>query len=327
MKIVVDAMGGDHAPEAVVKGCLQAAEDLHVEIVLVGDEAQIRPLVPEQTHGITIVHASEVISCDDDPAESIRTKKDSSIVKGMRLVAEDAGDAFVSAGSSGAVISGATLLVKRIPGIRRVALATVLPSAHKPTLLLDCGANADCTTEFMEQFALMGSLYARSVMHVENPEVALLNNGAEEGKGSELYRQSYQLLKALPIRFIGNIEARHVLQGKADVVVADGFAGNVFLKCVEGTAIYLSGLLKAMFMRNAVSKLCAALLSGGLRDFKRRFDYTEYGGAPVLGARKVVIKAHGSSNAKAVYHAIRQAKQFVEADFVGAIRKNLEKKS
>lgn len=326
INIVVDAMGGDNAPLSIVEGCVKAVKDFDIKITLVGDESVVRPCLGDYSGDrIEIVHAPDVISCDDDPAKSIRYKKDSSIVVGMNLVAEGKGDAFVSAGSSGAVVSGATLIIKRIHGIRRVAIGTVFPSANKPTLVMDCGANADCTPEFLQQFAIMGNAYMNSVYGVEEPVVALLNNGAEEHKGSLLYKETHQLLKETPVNFYGNIEARDILKGIADVVVVDGFAGNVLLKTTEGTASYFSKLLKDMLSKNIVSKLAALVLMSGIKNMKKAFDYTEHGGAPILGSKNVVIKAHGSSNAKAFYNAIRQAKLFVENKVIDSINNNLQK--
>lgn len=327
VNIVVDAMGGDNAPSAVVKGCIDAAEKFDVKLTLVGDEEKISACLGSYSNDkISVVNATEVIDCDDDPVKSIRSKKDSSIVVGMRLVADKKADAFVSAGSTGAVVSGATLIIKRIPGVRRVAIGTVIPSENKPTLLLDCGANADSTSEYLGQFATMGTAYMKAVMGVSNPTVALLNNGAEEHKGSALYKESHSLLKKMSsINFIGNIEARYVLTGAADVVVADGFSGNVFLKAVEGTASMFSKKLKGALTKNIFTKLCALGLMGGISDMKKSFDYTEHGGAPVLGAKNVVIKAHGSSNAKAFCNAILQAKRFTENNVVDLIADNLQK--
>lgn len=320
MKIIVDAMGGDNAPKAVVDGAVMAAEKLGVEIILVGDTTKFNAPDNEK---ITVVHAPDVIDCDDDPARSIRTKKESSIVVGLNMLAQKQADAFVSAGSTGAVISGATLIVKRIRGIRRAAIGTVLPTATGCTLLMDTGANADCTEEFLQQFAVMGNAYAKAVLGIDNPRIGLLNNGAEETKGSEVVKNTYQLLKKMPINFIGNVEARDVLNGVTDVLVADGFAGNVFLKAVEGTAKYFSGILKSMLTKNIITKICALLLSGGIKTMKDSFNADKHGGAPILGVDGVVIKAHGSSNAEAFYNAIRQASEFAEKDVVSIIKNNL----
>jgi len=229
----------------------------------------------------------------------------------------------VSAGSSGALVSGATLVVKRIKGIRRVAMAPLIPTNGKPTLLIDGGANADCTPEFLEQFAIMGSAYAKAVLGVEHPKVGLLNNGLEETKGNELVRESYNLISLLPINFVGNVEARDIPQGIVDVLVADGFSGNIFLKTMEGTAIYFSKNLKIILTRSILTKFCALLLSNGISALRKKFDYNEYGGAPILGANGVVIKAHGSSNSLAFFNAIRQAKKFTETNVIDAIKNSI----
>ena len=325
-RIVVDAMGGDNAPKAVVEGCIKAVNELDVKVILVGKEDLIKEQLADYNGDkISIVNAEDVISNDDDPAKAVRRKKESSVVVGMNLIADGQGDAFVSAGSTGAVVSGATLIIKRINGVRRVAIGSVFPTPLKPTLVLDCGANSDCTPEFLQQFAIMGDAYMKAVYGIENPTVGLLNNGAEEHKGSNLYKETYQLLKTMDINFIGNIEARDVFDCKADVVVADGFAGNIFLKTTEGNAGFFSKKMKSLFMKNIVTKICAVFLKNGIKDFKASFDYTEHGGAPILGSKKVVIKAHGSSNAKAFYNAIRQAKQFYENGVIEAINNKLQK--
>ncbi len=325
-RIVVDAMGGDNAPKAVVEGCIKAVNELDVKVILVGKEDLIKEQLADYNGDrISIVHAQDVISNDEDPAKAVRRKKESSVVVGMKLIADGQGDAFVSAGSTGAVVSGATLIIKRINGVRRVALGSIFPTPLKPTLVLDCGANSDCTPEFLQQFAIMGDAYMKAVYGIENPTVGLLNNGAEEHKGSNLYKETYQLLKTMEINFIGNIEARDVFDCKADVVVADGFAGNIFLKTTEGTAGFFSKKMKSLFMKNIVTKICALFLKNGIKEFKASFDYTEHGGAPVLGSKKVVIKAHGSSNAKAFYNAIRQAKHFYENGVIEAINNKLQK--
>ena len=323
MKIIVDAMGGDNAPEAIVKGSVMAAEKLGVEVVLVGDEAQIKSHLSGSGKNISIVHTTQVITCDDDPVKSIRSQKDSSVVVGMKMTADGQGDAFVSAGSTGAVISGATLIIKRIKGIRRVALAPILPSKGSPTLLIDCGANADCTVDFLTQFAVMGRAYAKAFMGVAEPKIGLLNNGAEASKGSELAKDAYKALDEMPINFIGNIEAREALNGVTDVLVTDGFTGNILLKSIEGTAKFMSVLMKEMFTKNIITKICAIILSKEIKNFKNNFSQDEYGGAPVLGASKVVIKAHGSAEEYAFYNAIRQAKVCVEQNLIAAIEQNI----
>ncbi|MEE1043518.1 MAG: phosphate acyltransferase PlsX [Clostridia bacterium] len=324
--IIVDAMGGDNAPKAVVDGCIKAVEDFGIKITLVGNEELVKACLGEYNGDkINIVNANDVITNDDDPAIAIRRKKESSIVVAMKLLADGVGDAFVSAGSTGAVVSGATLIVKRIDGVRRVAIGSVFPTPDKPTLVLDCGANSDCTSEFLQQFAIMGNAYMQAVYGIDNPTVALLNNGAEEHKGSTMYKETHQLLKNMDINFIGNIEGRDIFSSFADVVVADGFAGNIMLKTTEGTAAFFSGKLKEMFTSSLLTKICALILKKGIKKMKASFDYTEHGGAPILGAKKVVIKAHGSSNSKAFYNAIRQAKHFYENGVIESINNNLQK--
>ncbi|MBO7208751.1 MAG: phosphate acyltransferase PlsX [Clostridia bacterium] len=320
MKIIVDAMGGDNAPGEVVKGALMAVEKLGVEVILVGDKNKIE--MP-QNDKISLVHTEEVIDCDDDPVNSIRTKKDSSIVVGLKMLSEKQGDAFVSAGSTGAVISGATLIVKRIKGIRRAALGAIIPTKKGYTLLMDGGANADCTEEFLQQFAIMGNAYAKALMGVDNPKIGLLNNGVEETKGNEMSKKAYVLLKETDINFIGNIEAREVLNGVTDVLVTDGFSGNVFIKTTEGTAKFFAGLIKEMLTKNILTKICALILSKGIKHIKDVLNSDKFGGAPVLGVNGVVIKAHGSSKAEAFYNAIRQASEFAKKDVVGAIERNI----
>ena len=325
-RIIVDAMGGDNAPKAVVDGCVKAVADFDIKITLVGNEELINACLGEYSGDrIEVVNANDIISNDDDPAMAVRRKKESSLVVAMNLLAEGKGDAFVSAGSTGAVVSGATLIVKRIKGVRRVAIGTVFPTPNKPTLVLDCGANADCTSEFLQQFAIMGNAYMQSVYGIDNPTVGLLNNGAEEHKGSTMYKETYQLLKNMDINFIGNVEGRDIFNSVADVVVADGFAGNILLKTTEGTAGFFSKKLKEMFTESIVTKICALILKKGIKKMKSSFDYTEHGGAPILGSQKVVIKAHGSSNAKAFYNAIRQAKHFYENGVIESINNNLQK--
>ncbi len=320
MKIIVDAMGGDNAPAEVVKGALLAVEKLGVEVILVGDKNKIEMPLNDK---ISLVHTEEVIDCDDDPVNSIRTKKDSSIVVGLKMLSEKQGDAFVSAGSTGAVISGATLIVKRIKGIRRAALGAIIPTKKGYTLLMDGGANADCTEDFLQQFAIMGNAYAKALMGVDNPKIGLLNNGVEETKGNEMSKKAYALLKETDINFIGNIEAREVLNGVTDVLVTDGFSGNVFIKTTEGTAKFFSGLIKEMLTKNILTKICALILSKGIKNIKDILNSDKFGGAPVLGVNGVVIKAHGSSKAEAFYNAIRQASEFAKKDVVGAIERNI----
>lgn len=316
MKIIVDAMGGDNAPAEVVKGVLQLHADEGIEVVLVGRGEEILSCLEELGHktlpkGIEIEHATEVIKMDDDPAAAVRSKKDSSMAVALRLLKDGAGDAFVSAGNTGALLSGATLIVKRIKGIRRAALAPILPTNNGGCLLIDAGANAECAPEYLVQFALMGSSYVSNLLKKPGPTVALLNIGSEPGKGTQLQRDAYQLLTELKendrINFIGNIEARDVLSGAADVVVCDGYSGNILLKAIEGTASFMIGEIKGIFLRSALTKLAAAIVAKPLKDFRKKLDYNEIGGTVFLGVTKPVIKAHGSSKATAFANAIRQA--------------------
>ncbi len=332
MKIIVDAMGGDNAPSEVVKGALKVAGEDGIEIILVGRGEKILTCLEEQgkktlPQGIEIAYASEVVDMEDDPSTAVRNKKDSSMAVALRMLRDGEGDAFVSAGNTGALLSGATLVVKRIKGIRRAALAPILPTENGGCLLIDCGANAECTPEYLVQFAFMGSSYVANLLNKPSPSVALLNIGAEPGKGTELQRQAYKLLNELKeqerINFIGNIEARDVLFGLADVVVCDGYSGNILLKAIEGTASFILGGLKEIFLRNAMTNLAAAIVKKPLRDFKKRLDYTEVGGTVFLGVSKPVIKAHGSSNANAFANAIRQAALIVKTGIIEDIQDNL----
>ena len=327
MKIILDAMGGDNAPAAILKGAAVATADWpDVEILAVGDAEKIAACVKEngiEMKNIEIVNATETIEMCDEPAKAVRAKKDSSMAVGLRMLAEGKGDAFVSAGSTGALHVGASLIVRTVKGVKRPALATVIPG-KTPFLLLDCGANVECRASMLEAFGVMGSVYMNKVMGLEQPRVALVNNGAEESKGTPTYVEAHQLLKNnKAIHFVGNIEPRDIPAGNADVVVADGFTGNVVLKLTEGLAKFFSAKLKAMFKKNAGTMLGYLLLKGGVAEFKKSMDADEYGGAPLLGTRRPVIKAHGSSNARAIRNAIRQAKLCVESDLCGVMAESL----
>jgi len=327
MKIILDAMGGDNAPKEVLLGAAAAVRELGVEIIAVGDEAKIAACVKENNidmTGVTVAPASETIEMCDDPTSAIRHKKDSSMVIGLRLLAAGEGDAFVSAGSTGALLTGATLIGKRLPGVKRAAIATVIPGEQQPYLLLDSGANVECPPEMLDCFATMGSVYMKKVMGRPEPKVALVNNGTEETKGTPAYVAAHALMKHNPsICFAGNIEPREVPKGLVDVVVCDGFTGNVILKLTEGLAKFFSGELKKMFKKNVLTMLAALPLKGGFAAFKAKLDADEYGGAPLLGISRVVIKAHGSSKAKAIKNACRQAKTCCENGMVEAIRTDL----
>lgn len=324
MKIIVDAMGGDHAPGEIVAGALSACKKFNIEAVLVGREDALRPLIPQDAAGVSILPAADVIGMEDDPTALLKTKKESSMAVALRALKDGAGDALVSAGSTGALLVGATMIVRRIPGIRRAALAPLLPTAQGNALLIDCGANVECTPEYLLQFATMGAHYMQSVLGVAQPRVGLLNNGAEEHKGMPLQQETYQLLKTAPVNFIGNIEGRDVPLGAADVIVADGFTGNILLKTMEGVGLFFAGELKSIFLKNAASKLAALLVRDGIRSFKKKMDYNETGGAPLLGIAKPVIKAHGSSKAKTFESAIAQAVTYVEQGVIDKIARSVE---
>ncbi len=322
MKIIIDAMGGDNAPLAPLAGAAQAVAEYGVGIIAVGDEAVLQKTARENgisLAGIALHHAPDVIGMDEDATDVLRKKPNSSMAVALKLLREGTGDAVVSAGSTGALLVGATLIAGRIKGVKRAALATVMPGAKKPWILLDAGANTECRPEQLVQFAGMGSAYMEKVMGVPRPAVALANNGAEETKGTQLQLDTYPLLKTSGLNFTGNIEARDIPLGAADVVVCDGFTGNIILKLTEGVAKMMTGMMKDMITKSAKTKVAGLLLKSGMGAFKKRLDYTEYGGAPFLGIQKPVIKAHGSSGAYAIKNAVRQAKICAESNVCGAI--------
>ena len=323
MKIIVDAMGGDNAPMEIVKGAIQAVEELKTDVMLVGNTEAILRCVQELGHqnlpkGLEIANAADVVTMEDDPARAVRDKKDSSMSVMLYKLRDGEGDAAVSAGSTGALLSGATLVVKRVRGVRRAALAPILPSKSGGCVLIDCGANVECSAEYLQQFAYMGKVLAQKYLGKAEPRIGLLNIGTEDTKGGALQKETYARLmedkEAGRLNFIGNVEARDVFSGACDVLVTDGFSGNVLLKGIEGTAMYMSDGLKQVFLKNAVSKIAALLVKGGLREFKKSMDYTEVGGTVFLGINKPVVKAHGSCNAKALCSAIRQAVKLASAD-------------
>ncbi|WP_298029143.1 phosphate acyltransferase PlsX [uncultured Dysosmobacter sp.] len=332
MKIIIDAMGGDNAPMAAVQGALEAHRLHRVDIILVGRMADILRALEacgEKTlpTGVEIRDASQVVEIADDPATAFKVKKDSSLTVGLNLLKAGEGDAFVSAGSTGALLAGATLVVKRIRGIRRAAMGPVIPTAGGKAILCDCGANAACTPEYLLQFAYLGSYYAQKVCGVEKPRVALLNIGAEEEKGDELRHGAYALLKeagdAGRICFVGNIEANDAMLGGADVIVADGFTGNIMLKSLEGTGKFLLKELKKMFLSSTKTKLAAGLVKGDLADMKKLLDPSEIGGTAFLGISKPVIKAHGSSDARAICNAVLRAKEYAESGFIADVERDV----
>jgi len=327
LKIAVDAMGGDHAPGAIVEGALQAAGAYaDVQLILVGDENQIRHhIVGDCPDNIEIIHTTEVIESDEkEPAKAIRRKRDSSMVTALELVHQQKADAVISAGNTGAFMAGGVFITKRIEGIERPALSPIIPSiAGQGTLVLDVGANMDAKPENLLQYAMMGTVYARKVMGVESPRVGLLNVGTEEKKGNELTKEAFVLLEEKLPNFIGNIEARDIPFSVCDVVVCDGFSGNILLKSYEGMAAAIFQVLKQEFTSTVTTKVGALLLKPGLRRIKQKLDYAEYGGTPLLGLQSPCIKAHGSSNAYAIKNAIGQALRFVQSDVIGQISKEV----
>jgi phosphate acyltransferase len=334
VRIIIDAMGGDNAPEEIVKGAVRAKRELGVDLTLVGMEDKVKACLAaegcsdSELGEIEIVNASEIITMEDDPSTATRRKKDSSMAVALNLLRDGKGDAVVSAGSTGALLTGATLTVKRIRGIRRAALAPVLPAGEHGVMLIDCGANVECTAEYLLQFAFMGSFYAKKIMGCESPRVGLLNVGTEDTKGGDLQHQTFALLKAASdegrINFIGNVEGTDVFAGKVEVVVTDGFTGNVLLKTTEGVIKYMMGALKGVFYKNTFNKLAAAVLKNDLKTMKKSMDVNEVGGTALVGISKPVIKAHGSSKSAALFAAVRQAVAFVDSGIIADISDNIE---
>lgn len=326
MKIVVDGFGGDNAPLAVLQGCALAVEEYGVELIVTGDETVLRKTAADNDvslQGIEIVHAPGVITMEDDPSSILKEKADCSMAAAFGLVREGKGGAFVSGGSTGAIVVGATFLLKRIKGVKRAGLATVIPTISGCYLLMDAGANIECRPDALCQFGIMGSLYMQKVQGVESPRVGLVNIGSEETKGGETQIEALRLLKDAPIRFAGNVEAREIPGGAVDVAVADGFTGNVILKLTEGLGSMFAKKVKGMFT-GVSGTLAGALVMSKIKAFKKSMDYTEYGGAPLLGITRPVIKAHGSSNAKAIKNAIRQARDFAQSDLTGEIERAVQ---
>ncbi|MBQ8849253.1 MAG: phosphate acyltransferase PlsX [Clostridia bacterium] len=325
-RIVVDMMGGDLAPVETVKGVCMAARELDAEFILVGDRPELLRIAKENglsLDGFEIVHTETVITMEDDAMSVLRAKSDSSMSVGLRLLADNKGDAFVSTGNTGALFTGANLIVRRIKGARRSAIAALLPM-QPPVLLIDSGANIAVTPEYYDYFAVMGSVYMKKMMGVENPRVGLLNNGAEEHKGTDTVREAYELLSSdTMINFVGNVEGNRVMENCCDVLVCDGFSGNIHLKTMEGMGKLALSALKGLFTKNLRTKLAYLLVKPYVSDLKKNFDASEYGGAPILGISKPVIKAHGSSNAKAFKNAIRQAVACAENDLTADIAEAL----
>ena len=329
-KIIVDAFGGDNAPDEIIKGCRMAADELGVEIILTGREDEIRKAAARLEVNISdfeIVDCPDIVTMDDEATDVARRLKNSSMAVGMRMLREGKGDAFASAGNSGAMVAGATLLVQRIKGIKRVGFAPMLPNMNGFFMLCDSGANVECTPDMLEQFGLMGSVYMKKVMGIENPRVCLLNNGTEIHKGTEVHREAYTLLSQREdINFVGNMEGRDIPVDGADVVVCDGFSGNIFLKTYEGVAMALMDKIKGVMTMNLKNKLAAAVVYKDMKALKKSMDYNEYGGAPILGCTKPVFKVHGSAKAKTLKSAIALCAKYAETGIIEEIAAAVQKK-
>lgn len=332
MKIIVDAMGGDNAPESAVWGGALAAKEYGEEVLLVGDPDKVAAILKdkgmEHTPGVTIMPASDLVDMHDDPATVLRRKPDSSMAVAFKLLKSGEGDALVSAGNTGALLTGATLYGGRIKGIRRGALAPVMPCKSGQVMLCDAGANTECTAEMLLQFAFLGSLYAEKINGIKNPRVGLVNNGTEDTKGDPLRKEAYALLKKAGdegrLNFVGNVEGSMVPLGACDIAVCDGYSGNVMLKTIEGVAKFMAGAIKDVFMRNTATKLSYLACKKGMDEFRDLFNQDKIGGAPFLGIAKPVIKAHGSSNEIAVMNAVRQAIAYTKSGMIQAVSENIK---
>ncbi len=326
-KIAIDVMGGDYAPEEIIKGCIKATQDVSCKLVLVGKEEIIKQQLSAYTYDqskIDIIHADEVITMEDSPVTAIRQKKQSSMVIGLKLLKEKQVDGFISAGSTGALLTGATLIVGRIKGVERPALAPIIPTKKGYSLLIDCGANVDAKPIYLKQFARMGSIYMEQCLGVTKPKVGLINIGTEEEKGNQLTKEAFKLLSEdQDINFYGNVEAREIPEGKVDILVCDGFVGNIILKFMEGFGKWILSMLKIEFMRNLKTKFAALLLKKGIYSLKEKFNYSNKGGAPFLGINGLVVKTHGSSKAGEIYSTIIQTEEFIKSDLVNKIANNL----
>lgn len=327
MKIIIDAFGGDNAPLSNIEGAILAKNEYNVDIILCGHEEKIKQCAKENNislQDIEIIHADEVFDIHDDPNLLLKSKSNTSMAVAFKAVKDGKADAVISAGSSGAVLMGGTFIVKRIKGVKRPAFASVLPTANKPYMLIDMGANVECRPEILVQFAQIGNAYMKNVMGIESPRVGLVNIGAEDTKGGELLVETYKRLKETDLNFIGNVEPRDLPDGACDVAVCDGFTGNVILKLTEGVASTMMNLVKGILSKNLKSKLAAAMIMGGLKELKTKFDYSEYGGAPLMGVQAPVIKAHGNSDAKAIKSAIRQAIEYTKTGVIADIEESLK---
>lgn len=326
MRIIIDAMGGDNAPEEVVKGAVMSLDEFDINITLVGDKTAIENIISRESFDksrIEVVHSTEVITYNESPTMAIRRKKDSSMVVGLKMIKDGYGDAFISAGSTGAVLAGGLFIIGRIEGIDRPGLAPIMPGKNGPFMIIDVGANAECKVNNILQFAKMGEIYSRKILKKQKPRIALANIGAEEEKGTEFVKECFRQLKENNPNFIGNIEGREILDGDADIIVCDGFVGNIILKTFEGAVSTIFGILKEEIMGSLRTKIGGMLLKPVFSKFKKKFDYTEYGGAILLGLKYPVIKAHGSSNARALKNAIKQAVSSIEENVVETIRQEI----
>lgn len=327
MRVILDAFGGDNSPAEIIKGAALAVCDSDITVILCGDEEKIKKVMKDEKishERLLIHHATEVIAGDDDPIKAVRNKKDSSIVSGLNLLKDGGGDVFISAGNTGAVFTAANLIIKRIKGVKRSALAIYLPSEKGPKLMLDAGANVTLSPEYINQLALMGSVYYKTDKGKKDATVGLINIGIEETKGTENLVEAYNLLKNnKDINFKGNCESRYILSGNFDVLVCDGFTGNIILKTIEGVSKTLMSGIKGVMMKSILTKICSLGLKKGLYEFKKQFDYKEYGATPIIGLRQPVMKAHGSSDAKAIKNAILNCRTYVQSDIIANIEEKI----
>ena len=327
-KIAIDIMGGDYAPDEIIKGCVLATKDIDSTLVLVGKEEVIREKLSAYTYDeskIEIMHADEVIEMGESPVMAIRKKKNSSMVVGLKLVKEKQVDGMISAGSTGALLTGATLIVGRIKGVERPAMAPFIPTQTGCSLLIDCGANVDAKPQYLEQFARMGTVYVEECLQIKNPKVGLVNIGTEEEKGNQLTKEAFKLLsESKGINFYGNVEARDIPQGLVDILVCDGFTGNVILKFMEGFGKWLLGMIKVEFLKNIKTKIAALFMKQGISTIKEKFDVAKKGGAPFLGINGLVVKTHGSSKSQEIYSTILQTEGFIKENLVEKLKAKFE---
>lgn len=327
MKIIVDTMGGDMGPSEVIKGSIDAIKEYSIKVILVGQENIIKEELEKHNYPrdtVEILNAPGIVTNDDDPAIVVRRKKDSSMVVGAKALVDGLGDGFISTGNTGALLACGLFIVKRIKGIDRAALSVVYPHLKGFSLLIDAGANVDCKPEYLHQFSIMGSIYMEKVMGINSPTVGLANVGVEKGKGNALTKTTYDILENTELNFIGNIESRDLPNGAVDVIICDGFVGNIILKLTEGMAYSMFSILKEEFSKNLKTKIGAGLLKSELKNIKAFMDYREYGGAPLLGINQPIVKAHGSSDAYAIKNGINQLVKFIEEDVIKVIKDNMD---